>query len=355
MYFNFRGGNCKDGMWVANKKEQNLTKEISMPLKPSKKFFARSIAVRLAFLCLAAILFGNTGAALGKQRIDISYLYSLSNFSGTLPFMRAKLFVDPYTNETYVLDPASGTVSIFNSTGMEIFRFGDDGSLGTILSLAVEQNGNMLVLSQMNGKTRILRCNYRGEPLAKLPLDTLPAHLKRFSADRMAYRDGRIYLLDKQSFQVVQLDADGTFRHAYDLVTTLQLNPKKLESIDIGGFNVDGDGNLLFTVPTLFCAYILSPDGKIDSFGESGGAPGKFGIVGDILSDTAGNFYVADRLRNVVLIFDKDRQFQGEFGYFGPRPENLVGPQHIALDAQGRLYVSQLRDRGVSVFEINYR
>jgi DNA-binding beta-propeller fold protein YncE len=73
------------------------------------------------------------------------------------------------------------------------------------------------------------------------------------------------------------------------------------------------------------------------------------------VADDRGYYYVADRLKRAVLIFDKDFQFQGQFGYRGSRPDNLIGPKNLALDGEGRLYVSQLRSRGVSVFKITYK
>jgi len=89
------------------------------------------------------------------------------------------------------------------------------------------------------------------------------------------------------------------------------------------------------------------------TFGVSGSGPGRFGVVGGIVADEMGYTYVADRLKSVVLIFDGDFKFMKEFGYRGPGPDNLVGPKYLALDAQGKLYVSQLKDRGISVFKIN--
>jgi hypothetical protein len=59
-------------------------------------------------------------------------------------------------------------------------------------------------------------------------------------------------------------------------------------------------------------------------------------------------------LKSAILIFDKDFRFQSEFGYRGPRPGNLNGPRNLALDSQGRLYVSQL-GKGISVFQITYK
>ncbi|UCF09877.1 MAG: hypothetical protein JSW65_07420, partial [Candidatus Bipolaricaulota bacterium] len=65
-----------------------------------------------------------------------------------------------------------------------------------------------------------------------------------------------------------------------------------------------------------------------------------------------GFIYVADTLRCVVMVFDRDFNFQMEFGYRGPRPDNLIGPRNLATNGRSKLYVSQVRRRGVSVFEI---
>jgi hypothetical protein len=36
------------------------------------------------------------------------------------------------------------------------------------------------------------------------------------------------------------------------------------------------------------------------------------------------------------------------------RPGNLLAPTNLALDGKGKLYVSQLGKRGVSVFQISH-
>ena len=114
-------------------------------------------------------------------------------------------------------------------------------------------------------------------------------------------------------------------------------------------------GDIYFTVPVLFTAYKLSPDGNLAGFGKPGSAPGRFNNLGGIVADDEGNIYVADRLKSVVIIFDKDFNFINEFGYRGRRPYNLISPNYLGLDAEGRLYVSQLASLGVSVFKIIYQ
>ena len=73
------------------------------------------------------------------------------------------------------------------------------------------------------------------------------------------------------------------------------------------------------------------------------------------MADDRGYYYVADKLKSAIIVFDKDFQFQLEFGYRGFSPENLNGPNNLALDDEGRLYVSQLGNRGISVFQITYK
>jgi hypothetical protein len=52
------------------------------------------------------------------------------------------------------------------------------------------------------------------------------------------------------------------------------------------------------------------------------------------------------------MVFDKDFNFLIEFGYRGAKPENLITPDDIAVDQRDHVYVSQGRNRGVSVFAL---
>ena len=61
---------------------------------------------------------------------------------------------------------------------------------------------------------------------------------------------------------------------------------------------------------------------------------------------------MADRLRSVVLVFDRDLRFQTEFGYRGDRPANLFVPDDLAVDRRGNIYVAQAANRGVSVYRV---
>ena len=308
---------------------------------------------------LAAVIFvvslciGFSGTTV-MGAVEVSFLYRLSDFSGPIPFQWATLQTDAERNEIYVVDMHERDVRVFNDRGMEIFRFGDDGTLGSVADVAVEENGNILVLASRGGRLVLIVCNFRGEPALELNFKNFPPEFAAILPENIAYRDERIYLLDRKALKIVVIDKEGRFQKGYDIGANLGISERKRLETEIGGFSVDSQGNMLFTIPVLFAAYKLLPDGTIKGFGSPGSAPGKFGIVGDIVADESDYYYVADRLRSVVLIFDRDFRFIKEFGYRGPRPMNLIGPRHLVLDPEGRLYVSQLQYRGVSVFKITH-
>jgi hypothetical protein len=77
-----------------------------------------------------------------------------------------------------------------------------------------------------------------------------------------------------------------------------------------------------------------------------------FGVVSGIARDDRGNCLVVERLRSVVMVFDKEFRFLKEFGYRGDKPGNLVRPSEVAVGNAGKIYVTQLMDRGISVFHV---
>lgn len=298
-------------------------------------------------------IFFVASAISAEAKFQASYLYHLSNFSGPLPYQWATLFVDQAAKEIYAIDQQQGNVTIFNEEGMEIYRFGEGNEFGYITDGAIEGSGDILLLSW--GK--ILRCNYRGEPIGKIAFQDFPPEYSSFSPVRFILKDNRFYLADMMAMRIVVTDGTGHFLKGYDIVSMLReqgMTEKDEKRTDTGmfGFSVDRDGNLLCTIPGLFSALRISPVGKVTGFGRSGSGPGKFGVPSGIVSDERGYYYVSDRLRCVVLVFDNDMKFIGEFGYRGYRKGNLIVPDDLAIDGEGRLYVSQAAKRGVSVFRV---
>ena len=119
-----------------------------------------------------------------------------------------------------------------------------------------------------------------------------------------------------------------------------------------GRVAVDSDGALLATLPITAHVVRISPAGEMSEFGRRGSAPGRFGVPMGIAVDRDGKILVSDVLRCVILVFSKDFKFLREFGTRSFKPEGLIAPGDLLADAGGRVYISQLRKRGVSVFQV---
>ena len=313
---------------------------------------------KIQFLILAVVIALTTSSSPAQATIRGAFLYNLSNFTGAIPFSWVGLAFDKERNEVFVCDTSDGSVRIFNENGMEVFNFGEDGTLGNICDVAIDKDGDILVLSYVavigGMHCDITRCSFRGEPKSKIELRNIPPEFLGMLPNRIIYREGHLYLVDKTAMKVVVTDESGLFENGYDIASILKLDEKKRANTGIVGFSIDKDGNILFTIPVLFQAFKLSPDRNLVAFGRRGSSPGKFNIVGGIASDDKGYYYLTDTLRCVVMIFDKDFNFQTEFGYRGFGPDNLIAPKDLGVDGAGRVYVNQSRRRGVSVFQILY-
>jgi hypothetical protein len=295
---------------------------------------------------LAAILLGGAPAPTGAIRL--SFLHNLSTLTGDVRLGGLGLSYDRTSKELFVF--GYGAIRVFNAAGMETYSFGDDEAFGSVLGVVALEGGDLLVLSYREGIPSIIRTNFRGEPQGKVELSGLPPDLAPFKPNVLAYVRGTVYFADLATMRVLLTDADGSYRASFDVAALLDLETKR-EDTGLNGFAVDQDGNLLFTIAPMFRAYVVSPDGEVRSFGKSGSAPGLFNIVAGIGSDDAGRIYVVDSLKCAVIVFDRDFNFVGEFGYRGSRPGNLIAPRDVAV-AKDAVYVAQGGRRGVTAYQI---
>jgi len=321
--------------------------------------------------CLAVAL--SLTPSLGLCDAKATYMYKLSDFSGEVPSLWARVAVNPELGEVYALNREDSAIQIYNNEAMQIFGFGEELGLSSALDITSGQNGDLYVLYS-NPLNRILHLDYKGAPLGEIVPRDLPDTVRGFQANFMVLNDDKLYLADGEAMQVLILSLEGQYLNHYDLRAALEgqtqkeLNQKDLRtsqerklqddlkalsSAEINGFSVGGNEEIYFTIPTLFSAFRYNSDGTLEQFGVSGGAVGKFGVVSGIETDSSGHVYISDRLRCVVLVFDKDFQFVTEFGYRGAAPQNLIVPDDIAInDQNGTVYVSQAANLGISVFSL---
>jgi hypothetical protein len=312
--------------------------------------------IQFLILIVVVILLTYSGSVQGA--VKGTFLYNLSNFTGPISFSWPRIFIDQERNEVYVV--YQNLIRVFNETGMEVYRFGDELDLGAIVDLALDQEGNILLLShqwsESTGRVdyKITRCNYRGEPKSKIEIKNLPSQYSKFLPNHMIYRNGNVYLASLATMVVVVTDGNGTFKEAYDILPMLELEEKEKQDAMMDGFSIDQDGNFLFTIPPLFRAYKITPDRKVSYFGKPGSTPGRFNIVAGIASDNKRNIFVVDKLKCAVMIYDKNFNFLNQFSSRGWKPGFLIAPEDIVIDKQDRVYVTQAGNKGISVFKVVY-
>ncbi|MBI4699520.1 MAG: hypothetical protein HY758_11625 [Nitrospirae bacterium] len=307
----------------------------------------KQIRNRLPVIIMALLL--SAVPVSGIAKTQGAFLYKLSNFTGPIPYSWVRLSIDRERSELYVIGMSE--VKVFNDKGVEIYSFGDDGSLDGILDVAVDKAGDILVLSIKDDNYKILRCNYRGELKSVIEIKNLPPEFSKFSPNLIRYREGRIYLIDAPANRIAVTDESGVFVDGYDINALLELEEKDRYSKQMAGFDIDSDGNMLFTVPTMFRAFVLSPDHKLRSFGQAGNLPGKFSVVAGITKDDTGNYIVIDTLKCAVMVFNKDFEFVSEFGDRSLAADGLIAPKDTVM-LKDKIYISQSRKRGVSVFKL---
>lgn len=288
--------------------------------------------------------------------VDVHYRYALADFSGPIKTFQAKLAVARAVNEVFVFDPAKKDIRVFNEHGMEIFRLGEEDEFAWARDLTVDDNGNVYVLFRDFRSEGIAEYNFRGDMVGRIKIEDVPAEYAAIDPSFLVWRQNRFYLVDVDGLRIVVLGQDGKYQTGYSVMAQVKQaamtsgkSNKRNPTIDMFGFNVDGQGNMFFTVPSIASVFRLTPDGEIERFGKAGSSAGQFGVVSGIAIDEQGYVYLSDKLRCVVMLFDKDFNFIEEFGYRGHGPSNLIVPSEVAV-ANGNIFVSQAAFRGVSVF-----
>lgn len=305
-----------------------------------------------AGILIAAILATTGSAARAAAAVKAQFLYALSDFNGAVPYDRPRIYVDRERNDLYVL--SMNSIGIYNDAGMETARIAIDTDAQVVTDFSVDRNGDILALAYTDSRYRLIRCSYRGRDCASFGLAGLPAAFGSFTPNRLILRNGRMVLADTNAMLVVVADREGAVQRTHDLIVLLQMKEQERRDTGIFGFTVDEEGNLFFTIPVLFSAYKVTPEGRVFSFGQPGSAPGKFNIAGGIAADNRGNVLVTDVLKCAVMVFDSSLNFVVQFGSRGQRPGELIGPQDLFVDGNDRVYVTQTRRQGVSVYRLAY-
>jgi LSD1 subclass zinc finger protein len=229
--------------------------------------------------------------------------------------------VDPQAGSMYVADYQGGRVQAFDATGKFVtqWKVGDKKSI--ITGMAADHKGNLFVVSsgtiyRYDGST--------GNVLSQIkPDDTVIYHYDNVAASA----DGTLYAVGGGE-TVVHMDIEGKIISTIpDAVSTVS-GDSELDS----RIAVDGEGNVYLLGTFNNAVFKFGPDGKyINKFGSDGDQAGQFRAPDTIAVDGQGKVYVSDI--KGIQVFDADGRYIDVIGLDGA----CFG---MAFDDQGKLYIS---------------
>lgn len=281
----------------------------------------------------------------------VKYLYNLSDFNGPKTINAGVLALDSEHDEHYLV--SGDTVQVFGASGMEIYAFECPGESGSVYHLAVLPDGSLLLVVRTNQGMKLVKTDYRGEGATMFTLYG-DATIADFTPNWVLRHQNQLYFANTTTMKMVVTALDGAVTQVHDLAALAGIENAARDRHEIGGLVIAPDGSIVFSLPVTAKVYRISADLKtVESFGKRGSSGGKFGVPSGVAVDRKGNIIVADKLRYAVLIFGADLSFKTEFSSFAPlKRGGLISPTSIVVDANDRLYVSQQRNRGVSVFQL---
>jgi tripartite motif-containing protein 71 len=260
----------------------------------------------------------------------------------------------------YAVDRDGNRIQVFDKNGTFLFTFGQKGSAdGQFLvpyGLDVDKDGNVWVADR--GNQRVQKFDSQGNFILKFGNNgASPSNEPgKFDNPRHVEVDKQlkyVYIADSKNNRIQQFDLHGNFVKViggfgkksgqFDLPTTIEQDSK-------GNFFVNERGNERIQ--------------KFDSnwnpilmWGSKGSLDDQFCHMEHIALDKHDNVYVTDPQSDPgcsnqprVLKFDSEGDFITKFGSVGKDPGEFRDPEHLALDHDGNIYVSDRKNNDIQKF-----
>ena len=279
------------------------------------------------------------------------------------------VWCDTEQREILVADTGNGRVVIFDENGRaksefvhSVTRNDDARSVsGEPRRLAVNSKGEIFIVDSLCNYVDV--CDYRGRSARRIhlrapsgagpnPLPIVEENNKSEDLKPVAvtvdYRDN---LYVATSTRIFIFNAQGEFQR---IVGKSGNGPG--EFIGITSLWVDTAGRIYVTDARSLAVHVLTSEGEvIAAFGEHETGFDNFSLPIAIATDRRGYIWVADTLRHVVSVFErdgKDVKFLDYIGAFGTQPGQFAYPSGLSAAWNGRLVVVDRLGGRVQCFEM---
>lgn len=206
----------------------------------------------------------------------------------------------------------------------------EDGQFYFPTGIAVDAAGNSYVADKINH--RIQKFDGNGQLLTKWGTEGTGDGQFRRPITVALDAMGYVYVGESLGQRLQKFTSDGVFVREFD--------------IPCHSVAIDTDGNIYVTAGADYVRKFDEEGNQLAEWGGHGWGDGVFTEVGGIAVDSNGRVYVTDRLENKVEVFDTDGVFLQSW---------VVGddPIEVAVDATNRVYVVGFLNHRVSVFNAN--
>jgi tripartite motif-containing protein 71 len=253
------------------------------------------------------------------------------------------VFIDDARGEIWVADTKNHRIGIFDKDGMPLFSFTAPGVLRDPRLVRVDPNGTALVLEQ--DRTRIRRFNYRGVYLGDL-------EPKNFAVDGQIATfclgpDSTIWIGEARNGEVLVYDYPSMrLRRRFGSRGDEEGQFQAIASIAV-------DGQYVYVLDhTALAVQLFSHRGDfVRGWGQHSLGGANFSLPRALAVDAKGRIAVTDGLRQDVKYFDAQGKLIGHFGGAGRNPGSVLSPSGIAIGNDGRVYVVDRGNARVQIWQ----
>lgn len=151
-----------------------------------------------------------------------------------------------------------------------------------------------------------------------------------------------IYVADSKNNRIQKFDAQGNYVSEFmgGENTCGQLNSP-------GGIKINKNGDI-YIVDRGNCRIVVLTEAMEYKF--TLGSPTQLKDPRDLTFDDDGCIYISDLKQNSIFVFQETGEYRGRFGGTGTQKGRLNRPSGVAIDRFGRLFICELANHRVSVF-----
>jgi tripartite motif-containing protein 71 len=256
----------------------------------------------------------------------------------------------------YAVDRDGNRIQAFDKNGTFLFSWGElgkgDGQFHVPYGIDVDANGNVWVADRAN--SRVEKFDSNGNFITKwgsYGKENGEFHNPRHVAVSKDLR--YVYVADSSNNRIQKYDINGSFVQSigklgnksgeFNLPTTIEIDSK-------GNFIVNERGNERIQKFDANWNPILM-------WGSKGSGDYQFCHMEHIAIDKYDNIYVTDPQSDPgcsnqprVLKFNSEGKFITKWGSYGKGDGQFIDPEHLAVDSEGNVYVSDRKKEIIQVF-----